>query len=1180
MDFTKRETNLLRTWKKEKLFTAALRRNRGKKHFVFFEGPPTANGRPGIHHVLVRAMKDAFLRYKTMRGYDVPRRAGWDTHGLPVELQVERALGFRSKQEIERYGIARFNAKAKRSVWRYKDEWERLDDRIGFWIDQDHPYITYENRYIESVWGVLKRVFDQGLLEEDFKVVPWCPRCGTALSSHEVAQGYRRVTENSVFVKFRVKAETDEWKNTSILAWTTTPWTLPGNVALAVHPKERYVCVPDPIEEDQWIVLGETPFRRLVAEGIFPEEYAHLPASKIDIFNGAEMLGIEYEPLFDIPEIRNAKSHRVYAADFVTTEEGTGVVHTAVMYGEDDYVLGNAVGLAKVHTVSEEGRFLAFVPDGLAGRAVKEEETEETILDILRSRVSLFQEPKPYAHDYPFCWRCETPLLYYATRSWFIRMSKLRRKLVSENEKIQWVPKHLKRGRFGEWLREVKDWAISRERYWGTPLPAWRCDKEPAHVEIIGSVAELVLRAKLKNRYLTLRHGHATNNDQGFISSYPEARAVTLTARGRREVVRAASVLKRGRGVDLIFASDLRRTRETAEIVGRTLGVAIEFDPRIREFNVGEFNGRPIRDYERFIGERGGRWVKRPSGGETWRDVRKRTVAFLKDCERKFAGKTILIVSHGDPLFVLKGALRGLSEEEYFSQKYPEVGTVGALLGAMLPFDRDGVIDLHRPWIDGVTFSCRRCRGRSRGTMRRIPDVLDVWLDSGAMPFAARDRSSTLARPKPYPADFICEAIDQTRGWFYTLLALAVTMREPAPYRTVLCTGHVLDKQGKKMSKSRGNIVDPKELIGRYGADAVRWYFYTVNHPGESKRFDEHDVRKAQQRLLGTLWNTFVFWKTYAAKKIPNPQFPILNSRKLPLLDRWIRSRLNGTIAEVRERMDAYDITTACRAIERFIVDDLSNWYVRRSRDRFQRPESKADHEAASIFFTSVLCETVKLAGPFVPFIADVIFREVAGRSVHLEDFPRPLKTLRYVSLEEDMREVREVVASGLAARKAAAIAVRQPLAAIAVASSVARRSEFAPLILEELNVRTVRSLASKAQGWPNAGEGKVCVALDPEITPELRREGQLRELLRTVQEMRKTAGLTPRDRILVRLDISGPLSVVLGREMEARRDALRASKIVQGPKRTRERFSVERELALGNIQAWIGVRKNTPRRP
>src|SRR3989344_3810857 len=742
MDFPKLERKILKLWENEKTFEKTLKARAKAPRFVFFEGPPTANGRPGIHHVLVRAYKDAVCRYKTMRGFLVERRAGWDTHGLPVEIEVEKELGLKTKSDVERYGIGRFNARSKKSIWRYKDEWEKLTKRIGFWIDLKNPYITYANDYIETLWWIFKEIWKRGLLYEDHKVVPWCTRCESTLSSHEVAQGYELVTENSVFVKCKVKGE----KNTYILAWTTTPWTLPGNVALAVGADTVYVKAQYPEEGEVYILAKAVAEKTLV----YDTNRTGRGLVILKEIKGKELIGLEYEPLFDVSETKNEDSHKVYAADFVTTEEGTGVVHTAAMYGEDDYQLGIRVGLPKIHTVSEQGTFLSFVPAGLAGRPVKDKETEKSILSYLKEQNLLFRE-QPYMHDYPFCWRCKTPLLYYAKKSWFIKMSSVKQKLIAQNQEIRWVPDYLKDGRFGEGLREVKDWAISRERFWGTPLPIWRCEA-CGTIDVLGSLKDLRNRTRLNNRYFLVRHGESSSNVGGWISSWPERRPNPLTRKGKAQIERLSKKLSK-KSIDLIVTSPMQRTKQTAALIAKALKVEVAVDARLQDMNVSTFNTRPLKEYDAFLGQDPkAHWVKKPIGGENWNDLRKRMIGFLRDLERRYSGKTILLVSHGDPLFLLQGTVLGITEEEFIRPllnaypskslmpegypespiRYPKNAIAEHLPNVALPLDREGHFDLHRPYVDEITIRCPKCKHN----MHRVPEVLDVCFDSGAMPFA------------------------------------------------------------------------------------------------------------------------------------------------------------------------------------------------------------------------------------------------------------------------------------------------------------------------------------------------------------------------------------------------------------------------------------------------------------
>jgi len=1177
MQFPEKEQEILKYWEKNKVFEKSTKKPAPSGRFVFFEGPPTANGRPGIHHVLVRSIKDAFLRYKTMRGFLVERKAGWDTHGLPVEIAVEKELGIRSKQDIENYGIAQFNAKAKESVWRYKDEWERLTARTAFWLDLKNPYITYHNSYIESVWWIMKEIWNKKLLQKDFKVVPFCTRCGTALASHEVAQGYESVKENSVYLKFKVKGE----KDTYILSWTTTPWTLPGNVALAVGEDIDYIKIK--LENGEIYILAKALLEKTIKE----------PNILIAEMKGKELIGLEYDPLFDIPETQNEKSHKVYAADFVTTEDGTGVVHTAVMYGEDDYNLGNKIGLPKVHTVGEDGKFLPFVLNGLVGLAAKRKDdktTEEVIIAYLKQHNFLLRE-EAYTHDYPFCWRCKTPLLYYARQSWFIRMSKLRKELKDANETVNWVPEHIKRGRFGEWLKEIKDWAISRERYWGTPLPVWECG-ECKKVETMGSVKELLSRSRTKNKYIIVRHGEATSNIERWISSWPESRKSALTERGIKQAQAAGKRIAKFKP-DLIIASPLERTMRTAKIIGEQTGIEPQVEKDLREFDLGAFNTRPIKEYHDFLdNDHTNRWNKKPLNGENWEDLRKRMYSLFQKFEKEYSGKSIVLVSHGDPLLLFKGIVMGVEDkdfvEPYIKTKkssevklsYPNYAKEETLPMSKAPLDESGRLDLHRPYVDVLELECSDCESK----MRRVPEVMDVWLDSGTMPFSQwhypfENKEKVDAKGnKPaqfFPADFIVEAIDQTRGWFYTLMAISVLLDRGAPYKNVMVTGHVVDKNGKKMSKSLGNIVDPWEMIDKYGSDAVRWYFFTMNNPADTKRFSEQELKETQQKFLGTLWNSFSFFELYASPKTKIPQS--VSSENI--LDKWILSRLSTVNQEVQKKMDVYEITAATRAISAFVIDDLSNWYIRRSRDRFQHPTSKEDLKLASELLGFVLKQTSMLAASFVPFVAESIWLGLGEKSsVHLAELSKTDKRIQKPELEKAMEVLRSKIQTALKLRAQSGQKVRQPLGKLVFESKSANKDKLDNnlfhLLQEELNIEKVEVVAALPKDSAWISDSEAGMAIDITITPRLYINGLMRELTRQIQVTRKDAGMKPKENVLLRLAARGYTGEdIMQRAEEIKKDVY-AKKIEIGEKRANEDFIVEREFDLGDSKVWMGIRK------
>lgn len=918
MNLPKLEETILKFWQKNKIFEKSISSRKGADNFVFYEGPPTANAKAGIHHVLARVFKDIICRYKTMRGFKVLRKAGWDTHGLPVELEVEKKLGLKSKKDIEKYGIAKFNKACKESVWQYKKDWERLTDRIGFWLDMKNPYVTYNPEYIETVWWILKEIYQKGLIYQAHKVVPYCPRCGTSLSSHEVAQGYKTVKDRSVYIKFKLKKgqfitnnfTTDD--KTYILSWTTTPWTLPGNVALAVKENIEYTFVN---YKNEKFILAKN-----LVEKVFGREIEIIGRVK-----GRRLVDLKYEPLFNIPSLKNERSYKLYSAPFVTDKEGTGIVHTAVMYGEDDYELGKRHNLPKQHTVDEEGKFTGLVPQW-EGIFVKE--AEPLIVENLTKRNLLLKE-ELYEHEYPFCWRCNSPLLYYAKESWFVNMQKVKGDLIKNNQKVNWVPSYLKNGRFGQWLKEVKDWAISRERYWGTPLPFWKCQN--------GKIQKLKIKTQNK-----------CNNIQ---------------------------------------------------VIGST-----------------------------------------------------------KELE-KLSGK-----------------------------KIPK--------------------DLHRPFIDKITFQCEQCGGK----MKRVKEVLDCWFDSGSMPFAQYhypfENKDFIEKKLQFPADYISEGIDQTRGWFYTLLAISTLLGKGPAYKNIISLGHVLDEKGEKMSKSKGNVVDPWYIIQKYGIDAVRWYFYTINQPGDSKLFREKDIEESLRKFIHILWNSYLFYNTYALK-IKN-----LRPKTKNVLDRWIISRLNELILNSTRFFDKYNVTTAARLIENFVINDLSLWYIRRSRRRFQRPKSAKELKEASENLGYIILTLSKLTAPFIPFLSEEIYQG-SKTSVHLEDWPRPNKNLINNKLMKQMEEVRRIVNLALSKRAKVKIKVRQPLNNLQLTTHrLKTEKELLELIKDEVNVKNITFGKS--------------FKLDTKITPELKEEGIVREIIRQLQEMRKKAGLKPRDKIKIQYSAPEQLKKII----------------------------------------------------
>jgi isoleucyl-tRNA synthetase len=1089
-----REEGVLEFWKDNDIFSETLNQSEGKEEFVFYEGPPTANGKPGIHHLEARAFKDAIPRYKTMRGYHVRRKGGWDTHGLPVELQVEKKLGLDSKKAIEEYGIAEFNKQCKESVWEYLDIWNKFTKRIGYWVDQENPYVTYHNNYIESVWNVLKQVEDKKLLYKDYKVVPWCSRCGTALSSHELAQGYEDVKDLSVYAKFPIVG----FDKAYFIAWTTTPWTLAGNVGLAVGPDIDYV---EAKVGDEILVLAKELLSKVT------EPYEIIAEHK-----GIEMVGMEYEPLY--PYLKDAllvkgedvsKAFKVYEASFVTTTDGTGIVHTAVMYGQEDFDLGTKVGLPKFHTVDDTGHFIKGT-GFLEGRFVKDEDVAVDIIKDLAHRGLLFKKEK-YEHSYPHCWRCKTPLIYYARDSWYIRMSdaKIKSQLIEENKTINWEPMHTRDGRFGEWLKDIKDWAISRERYWGTPLPIWQ--KADGSRMVIDSIDTLKKHVKKSgNNYFVMRHGGTEGNLKELVS-YKDQENDNLTREGEAQVRQSAEKLKDSK-IDLIIYSPFVRTTETASIVREVLGLDKDqmiSDQRLIEVAPGEFDGKNWNEYHEHLYNMEHGWFERKiPGGESLQDVTERTGAVLYDLEDKYSDKNILIITHGGPAWTMYVAA-GLYEKRNTEYKKADThvfvkefqrfdnAEVRSLPFVPLPHNKFNIVDLHRPYIDEVELM-----DEEGSSMIRVKEVMDVWFDSGAMPFAQDHypfENKEWVDGKGFPADYISEAIDQTRGWFYTLHAVGVLMGRGKAYKNVICLGHILDDKGKKMSKSQGNIVDPWLMIEKYGVDTLRMWMYSVNQPGESKNFDEKTVALLHQQVFKLLYNVLAFYELYRDKDLEGDEYKESGN----ILDQWIVVRLTELTDLATKNLDNYKLLEPTRAIREFI-DDLSTWYLRRSRDRIKEANTKDSKEAKQTLYF-VLKNLAKLMAPLAPFTAEDIWQKLRNDkdedSVHLSKWPVggdvSLKIL------EKMETARSIITQGLELRQKSGIKIRQPLQSLSF--EAIELEQYYGIIKDELNVKQIIS---------------GILALDTEITPELKQEGQYREVVRAVQDMRKAEGLSPSDVVVL----------------------------------------------------------------
>ena len=1041
LNFVDREKAVEKFWEDNNIFKKSMEHRKEGETYTFYDGPPTANGKPHIGHVETRTIKDMIPRYRTMKGYMVPRKAGWDTHGLPVELEVEKLLGLDGKEQIEEYGLAPFIDKCKESVWKYKGMWEDFSRTVGFWADMDNPYVTYDDNFIESEWWALKTIWDKGLLYKGFKIVPYCPRCGTPLSSHEVAQGYKAVKERSAIVRFKVKGE-----DAYFLAWTTTPWTLPSNVALCVNPEETYLKVKAADGYTYYIAkaLADKVLGRLAEEGKDAYEV-------LETYVGKDLEYKEYEPLYkcagDAAKKQKKKAHFVTCDGYVTMTDDTGIVHIAPAFGEDDSRIGRNYELPFVQFVDGKGDLTAETP--YAGKFVKD--ADPLVLKDLDAEGKLFDAPK-FEHDYPFCWRCDTPLIYYARESWFIKMTAVKDDLVRNNKTINWIPASIGEGRFGNWLENIQDWGVSRNRYWGTPLNIWEC--ECGHQHSIGSREELY----------------------------------------------------------------------------------------------------------------------KMSGNE-----KAKTVEF------------------------------------------------------------------HRPYIDEITITCPEC-GKQ---MKRVPEVIDCWFDSGAMPFAQHHypfENKDLFEQQ-FPADFISEAVDQTRGWFYSLLAESTLLFNKAPYKNVIVMGHVQDENGQKMSKSKGNAVDPFNALETYGADAIRWYFYTSSAPWLPKRFSGKAVQEGQRKFMGTLWNTYAFFVLYANIDNFDASKYTLEYDKLPVMDKWLLSKLNSTVAEVDSNLDQYRIPEAAKALQDF-VDEMSNWYVRRSRERFWAKGMEQDKINAYMTLYTALVTICKAAAPMIPFMTEDIYQNLvrsndanAPESIHLCDFPVVNKDHIDKKLEEDMEDVLDAVVMGRACRNEAAIKNRQPISRMYIKSDFTLSEFYQEIIEDELNVKEVvftddvrdftsytfkpqlRTVGPKygkqlggiqkhlaaldgnaamdelnadgalkfdvdgvaveltkddllidmaqKEGYVSQEDNRMTVVLDTNLTPELVEEGFVYEIISKIQTMRKESGFEVTDHIRVSINGNDKLSEIAQKNKEAISGKVLADELTSGME-----YGVSKEWNINGENAVIAVER------
>ncbi len=1052
-----REEEVLEFWNKEGIFEKSLQKPSPKGEYVFYDGPPFANGLPHYGHILASTIKDAIPRYRTMQGYHVARRWGWDCHGLPVENLVEKELGFKTKRDIEAYGIEKFNAAARTSIMKDVSDWKRIIPRLGRWADMENDYKTMDTSYTESVWWAFKNLYDKGLVYEGFKAMHLCPRCGTTLSNFEVAEGYKDIDDTAVTVKLPLVDD----KNTSLLIWTTTPWTLPGNAAAAVNGEMPYVKVKSGGEF--YIVAKE----RMAA--VFED------AEIVEEMQGSALVGKKYMPPFDYfaDELHKHKTHawKVYVAPFVTMDSGTGIVHIAPAFGADDLELSNKEKIPVIHHVTDEGKFIATVRD-FAGLSVKPKgnprETDEKVAAHLQEKGLLFKQEK-INHSYPHCWRCDTPLLNWAANSWFVKVSGLKSKLLAENAKVGWTPEHVGAGRFQNGLQSAPDWAISRSRYWGAPLPVWR-NQKTKEIKVAGSINDLLgMVRRSGNRYFVMRHGEAKDNVKNIedIAGDPNNH---LTDKGKNEVVQTAAELKNEK-IDLIIASPFLRTQETAKMVQKDLGLpdsALVTDDRLREVESAD------------------------------RALRRRLGEFLFEIEEKYKNKNILFVSHGGSVWAMQEVAARVPYGEFVIDAMLKTGEARELPFTPFPHNADYELDLHRPYIDDI----------DTGEWKRISDVFDCWFESGSMPYASNHYPFKKEHfdakgffgwgSKGYPADFIAEGLDQTRGWFYSLIVLGTGLFGKAPYKNVIVNGLILASDGQKMSKRLKNYPDPMEVVEKYGADALRYYLLSSSVVrAEDLRFKEQGVDEVSKKLLMRLDNVRSFYDLYAKDTLASAE-------SSNVLDRWILSRLGELVRDTTQGFERYELDLATRPLAGFI-DDLSTWYLRRSRDRFKQEGAECEQALATLRY--VLTTVAQVMAPVMPFFADDLYRRMGGaESVHLSDWPSALSVDE--KLLADMHVVRTVASQGLEARERAQIKIRQPLGRL-TAKSLPADAALRAIIADELNIKEVVEDATQHEE----------VVLDTEITPELKEEGNLREWVRAIQGWRKEQNFSMSDRpgVLIR---------------------------------------------------------------
>lgn len=1086
-----KEKETLAFWQANSIFEKSVEMPAGAEpvgQFSFFDGPPFATGLPHHGHILAGTIKDAIPRYQTMKGNSVRRVWGWDCHGLPIENLIEKKLGLASKKDIEEFGIDKFNKDAFNSVLQYEEEWKKVIPRLGRWIDMEHPYKTMDSTYTESIWWAWKTLVEKGLAYEGYKIMHICPRCETTLAQSEVGMNYEDITDLSVTAKFELVDE----PGTYVLAWTTTPWTLPGNTALALSQAAQYIKVSIEGMEGLYILADERK------DDVLKDTKYEIKETIL----GSSLIGKSYKPVFPYfidKEIDNKENiWKIWHADFITLDTGTGIAHEAPAFGAEDMDLAKANKIPVIKHVKMDGTFITDVVD-FAGMKVKlvgdTQSADIEIIKWLAHNGKLFEKHK-IIHSYPLCWRCKTPLLNYATSSWFVDVPQMKEKLLSENASIGWTPSHIRDGRFGKWLEGAREWAVSRTRYWGAPLPIWKSAE--GEMKVIGSLKELaeLSTRKPKNTYFAIRHGEAKSNLDRVIDSYGDTNN-HLTETGKEQAHHAGHFAKE-QGIDIIIYSPLLRTEETAQIVREISGAESVQEERLREFGAGIFSGKSVDEFHAMRRAGYMNLDTRLPDGESHRDVMNRMMSVLYECEEKYEGKKILFVTHGTPVWMLEAGAHLRTDEEIIADMMMHEDTSPAhahvipVHPLLVPRDEAGAVNLHRPYIDEVELSIDGV------IYKRIPDVFDCWFESGSMPFASLHYpfENKEVFEKTYPADFIAEGLDQTRGWFYSLINLGVGLFDKAPYKHVIVNGLVMAESGLKLSKSEKNYTDPMELVEKYGADAVRCFL--LSSPvvkGENVQFNDKGVEDVYKKVISRLENVLSLYEMNKEGVItPNASSP-------HILDKWIISRTHQVVAAATKGYDTYMLDEATYPIDA-LIDDLSVWYIRRSRDRLKGDTEGDDKALAYGTLTYVLTVLSKVLAPVMPFIAERVYTTVGGtgESVHLESWPKA--GVIDEALHIEMKKVRDIVTVALSLRTQAKIGVRQPLQKLTTQESL--REDYHQMILDELNVKEIATDSTLSSP---------CL-LDTEITPELRAEGDVRNLMRAIQDARKEKGLTPKDGI------------------------------------------------------------------